>query len=426
MGVGNGRLLLFGGTSEAREILARGIPALCCTATEYGAELARESMEGPASADTVRAGRLDAGGMAKLIAAEGIVGVIDATHPYAAEVTRNVREACERTGTPLIRVLRSATSVEEGVVARVASCREAAEFLNGREERALLTVGSKELREFTAVRDYGSRLFARVLPTSEVLRACEALGFGPAHLIAMQGPFSAELNRAMLEMTGASLLVTKDGGGPGGMEAKLAGARAAGAGVVLITRPDDAGCSVGEAVLWARRMLGLGRPPFFPLMRDVEGLTALVVGGGGVALRRAETLARCGARIRAVSPVFREGFPPDSELLRRPFAAEDLDGAALAVAASDDREVNRWVGREAQARGIPVSVADAAGESTFFFPSLISEGPTAASVSSAGLSCALTRRLSDRLRSVWGAWVAEERAALERARDSRGSGEEGR
>ena len=58
--------------------------------------------------------------MVDLIVAEGIVGVIDATHPYAAEVTRNVREACERTGTPLIRVLRSATSVEEGVVARVA------------------------------------------------------------------------------------------------------------------------------------------------------------------------------------------------------------------------------------------------------------------------------------------------------------------
>ena len=419
-----GRLLLFGGTTEAREILARGVPALCCVATEYGAALAEEGISPKAR---VRVGRLDAEGIANLIAAEGVVGVIDATHPYAVEVTKNVRAACERTGTPLLRVLREATSVEDRGVIRVASCREAAELLNAREgEKALLTVGSKELGTFTTVRDYERRLFARVLPTSEVLRACEALGFGPAHLIAMQGPFSAELNRAMLEMTGASLLVTKDGGGPGGMEAKLAGARAAGAGVVLITRPDDAGCSVGEAVLWARRMLGLGRPPFFPMMRDVEGLTVLVVGGGAVALRRAETLARCGARIRAVSPVFREGFPPDSELLRRPFAAEDLDGSALAVAASDDREVNRWVGREAQARGIPVSVADAAGESTFFFPSLISEGPTAASVSSAGLSCALTRRLSDRLRSVWGAWVAEERAALERARDSRGSGEEGR
>ena len=419
-----GRLLLFGGTTEAREILARGVPALCCVATEYGAALAEEGISPKAR---VRVGRLDAEGIANLIAAEGVVGVIDATHPYAVEVTKNVRAACERTGTPLLRVLREATSVEDRGVIRVASCREAAELLNAREgEKAFLTVGSKELGTFTAVRDYERRLFARVLPTSEVLRACEALGFDPAHVIAMQGPFSAGMNRAMLEMTGASLLVTKDGGGPGGMEAKLDGARAAGAEVILVARPEDAGCSVGEAVLWARRMLGLGRPPLFPLMKDIEGLPVLVAGGGTVARRRAETLLRCGARVRAVSPAFREGFPHELERLCRPFEPGDLEGAVLAVAAADDREVNRRVGQEAQARGIPVSVADAAGESTFFFPSLVAEGPVAASVSSAGLSCALTRRLSDRLRSVWGAWVAEEEAELERARDSRGPREEGR
>ena len=430
-----GRLLLFGGTTEAREILTHGIPALCCVATDYGGKLATETPGAAASGvspeeGTVRVGRLDAGGIADLIAAEGVTCVIDATHPYAVEVTRNIRSACDRTGTPLLRVLRDA-ALAEGVgseegVTRVGSCREAAELLDGREgERALLTVGSKELREFTAVRDYRRRLFARVLPTSEVLRSCEALGFDPAHVIAMQGPFSAEMNGAMLRMTGASLLVTKDGGGPGGMEAKLAGARAAGAEVVLVSRPDDTGCSVGEAVLWARRMLGLRRPPLFPLLRDLEGRTVLVVGGGSVALRRAETLLRCGARVRAVSPAFREGFPQELERLCRPFEPGDLEGAVLAVAASDDREVNRRVGQEARGRGIPVSVADAAGESTFFFPSLVAEGPTAASVSSAGLSCALTRRLSDRLRLVWGSWVAEERAALERARDSREPREEG-
>lgn len=409
-----GRLLLFGGTTEAREILARGVPALCCVATEYGAALAGE---GIAAEGAVRVGRLDAGGIADLIAAEGITCVMDATHPYAVEVTKNIRAACERMGMPLLRVLRDAVSVEDDSVVRVASCREAAELLNGREEeKALLTVGSKELGAFTAVRDYGHRLFARVLPTSEVLRSCEALGFDPAHVIAMQGPFSAEMNRAMLEMTGASLLVTKDGGGPGGMEAKLAGARAAGAEVILVTRPDDSGCSVDEAVLWARRMLGLRRPPLFPLLRDIEGLTALVVGGGNVALRRAETLVRCGARIRAVSVEFREGFPQEAERLCRPFAPGDLVGAALAVAATDDREVNRRIGLEARACGIPVSVADSAGESTFFFPSLVAAGPVAASVSTAGLDPELTRRLSDRLRSVWGSWVAEEEAGLERAR----------
>ncbi len=433
-----GRLLLFGGTTEAREILAHGIPALCCVATDYGGKLAAETPGAAASGaspeeGTVRVGRLDADGIADLIAAEGVTCVIDATHPYAVEVTRNIRSACDRTGTPLLRVLRDAALAEgagsEEGVTRVGSCREAAELLDGREgERALLTVGSKELREFTAVRDYRRRLFARVLPTSEVLRSCEELGFDPAHVIAMQGPFSAEMNCAMLRMTGASLLVSKDGGGPGGMEAKLAGARAAGAEVVLVSRPDDTGCSVGEAVLWARRMLGLRRPPLFPLLRDLEGRNVLVVGGGTVARRWAATLARCGARVRAVSPEFREassGPLPGAELLRRPFVPEDLEGAVLAVAATDDREVNRRVGLEARGRGIPVSVADAPGESTFFFPSLVVEGPVAASVSSAGLSCALTRRLSDRLRSVWGAWVAEEKAALERMAPG-GTGEGGR
>ena len=354
-----GRLLLFGGTTEARAILARGVPALCCVATEYGAALASEEI--PAEG-AVRAGRLDADGIAGLIASENVTCVIDATHPYAVEVTRNVRSACERTGTPLLRVLRDATLTEgegetpvEGVT-RVGSCREAAELLNVREgEKALLTVGSKELREFVVVRDFQKRLFARVLPTSEVLRSCEALGFDPAHVVAMQGPFSAEMNRAMLEMTGASLLVTKDGGGPGGMEAKLAGARAAGAEVIVVARPDDAGCSVGEAVLWARRMLGLKRPPLFPLMRDLEGLTVLVVGGGAVALRRAETLIRCGARVRAVSPAFREDFPREAERFCRSYISDDLEGAVLAVAAADDREVNRRVAREAGARGVPVS-----------------------------------------------------------------------
>ena len=75
--------------------------------------------------------------------------MIDVTHPYAVEVTRNIRSACDRTGTPLLRVLRDA-ALAEGVgseegVTRVGSCREAAELLDGREgERALLTVGSKE------------------------------------------------------------------------------------------------------------------------------------------------------------------------------------------------------------------------------------------------------------------------------------------
>ena len=421
------RLLLFGGTTEAREILerlARHVqhadaarpPLVCCVATEYGAELVR-ALPGV----DVRAGRMDAEGMAMLIREEGISCVIDATHPYAVEVSKNVRDACERTGVSLLRVLRAGLQTHEGVTV-AGSCREAAELLDKRwgTARILLTVGSKELPEFTAVRGYRERVFARVLPTPEVLRACGELGFDPAHIIAMQGPFSRAMNRAMLEDTGASVLVTKDGGAAGGMQAKLDAARAAGAEVILVARPEDGpggpgqGHTVEEGVLWARRMLGLTRPPLFPLLLDLEGCRTLVAGGGNVALRRTATLLRCGARVRAVSPVFRDDFPREAERLQRPFEPGDLDGGVtLAVAASDDREVNRCVAQEARARGIPVSVADAAAEGSFYFPALVASGEAAVSVSTAGLSCSMTRRLADRLRAVWEGWVAEERALRE-------------
>ena len=84
------------------------------------------------------------------------------------------------------------------------------------------------------------------------------------------------------------------------------------------------------------------------------------------------------------------------------------------MAASDSRAANREAARRARERGVPVSVADNAAEGDFFFPSLVASGAAAASVSSAGLSCSLTRRLSDRLRVVWEGWVAEETEALRR------------
>lgn len=87
------------------------------------------------------------------------------------------------------------------------------------------------------------------------------------------------------------------------------------------------------------------------------------------------------------------------------------------MAATDDGTVNAAVAAEAKARGIPVSVADNAAECSFFFPSLVTSGEVSASVSAGALSPALTRRLAERLRSVWGEWVKEERAALEDKND---------
>ena len=402
----NGRLLIFGGTTEALELIMRGLPAVYLAAEDYGFMLA----DGFPNAETIK-GRMDADAIEDCIKNHGITCVIDATHPCAKEATKNIKAACERAGTPLMRVLREPGIDETAHAETFQDCASAAEYLDQTDGNILLAVGSKELGAFTGVRGAKGRLYARVLPSSEIIKQCEELGIEAGHIIAMQGPFSERLNMELLRATNATFLVTKDGGASGGTSEKLGLARKCCVSIVIVGRPDDEGHSVSEAIFWARRQLGILPSPLFPMLRDVDGRKALIVGGGRVALRRAQTLKKCGARVVIVSPEFCDelecgGF----ERVARKWESTDFEGACLVVAATDDRAANRRIGRCATRAGIPVSVADAAWESTFFFPSLITDGLASASVSTGGASPKMTRRLADRLRDVWSVWVAEERA----------------
>ncbi len=395
-------VLIFGGTSEARELLNYSLPVLYSAATEYGAELASE-----AAGAEIMTGRLDSCAIKRVIAEKNVACIIDATHPYAVEVTQNIKKAANETGTPLMRVLRKETELF-GDTERVGSCAEAASLIDTTEGNVLLTVGSKELHCFTLVNNYRERLYARVLPTSSVIAECEALGFSAGHIIAMQGPFSEAMNEEMISMTRASLIVTKDGGDAGGMKEKLKAAQKSAVRVIVIGRPKDDGHSVKEAVLWARRILNSGRPPLFPMWTDLEGRRALVAGGGQIALRRALTLKKCGANVTVVSPMLSEGFAAEAfDIAERKYESSDLDGIFIAVAATNDREANRQIGIDAGKRNIPVSVADAAGESTYFFPALITENETAVSVSAGALSPALAKKLADKLREFLPKWTKE-------------------
>ena len=111
----------------------------------------------------------------------------------------------------------------------------------------------------------------------------------------------------------------------------------------------------------------------FPLFVDLQGKLAVVVGGGTVAARRTGALLRFGARVRVVAPRVKERLA-GAEYVLRPYAPGDLTGADLAVAATDDRQGNAAAGEEARSLGIPVSVADAPGERTFFFPAICEGG----------------------------------------------------
>ena len=108
----------------------------------------------------------------------------------------------------------------------------------------LLTTGAKELGAFHS-QDV-TRLYARVLPTRESLAACAAIGLPPRNILAMWGPFSQELNEAILRQYGIRWLVTKDGGRAAGFEEKVSAAEQCGVGVILIRRPEDRGITAEE------------------------------------------------------------------------------------------------------------------------------------------------------------------------------------
>ena len=126
------------------------------------------------------------------------------------------------------------------------SVREAAKFLSTTEGKILITTGSKELKEYTKIGNYQERCFARVLSTKAAMEESVRLGFEGKHLIAMQGPFSEEMNLALLHQTRARYFVTKESGKAGGFEEKLKAAKKAEAVLIVIGRPQERGRSVQE------------------------------------------------------------------------------------------------------------------------------------------------------------------------------------
>ena len=251
----NEKICIFAGTTEGRklaEMLRDRAELTVCVATEYG-EVVLEGIEGI----TVYTGRLDTDEMAELFSREKFSRVIDATHPYADVVTQNIAAAAERSGTPVIRILRGGEKHIENAV-YVSSAAEAADYLAKHDGNVLITTGAKEISEYSGV-DM-SRIWARVLPSASSLEACMSAGVPTPHIIAAQGPFSREMNEAQLRMISADYMVTKASGRSGGFDEKIEAAIAAGAVPVIIGQPPQVtGMTLDEAVAELDRELSLGR-----------------------------------------------------------------------------------------------------------------------------------------------------------------------
>lgn len=241
-------VIIFAGTTEGRELSeylsAQKIQVTACVATEYGETILRGKQY-----LNIHTGRMDAAQMKSFLQKTGAGLVVDATHPYAAVVSQNVAQACRETKTEYLRLIRESQQMEMKETVLVSSVEEAAAYLAQTSGNILATTGSKELAKYTVIPDYEKRVFARVLSTKEVAQACEELGFRGRNLICMQGPFSEELNTAMLRQFDCRYLVTKETGKAGGFKEKLRAAEKAGAKVVLVGRPEEqSGYSYGEII----------------------------------------------------------------------------------------------------------------------------------------------------------------------------------
>ena len=258
-------IIVFAGTTEGCDIsnflAEHQIHVLACVATDYGSKSLKEN-----EYLKIHAGRLTEPEMEALLNEKKPEMVLDATHPYAAEVTENIRTACQNTGLEYRRVLREAGAYQDQAV-YVPDTQAAIEFLEGTEGNILLTTGSKELGKYTALSDAGERIYARVLSLPSVMETCKGYGFEGKHLIGMQGPFSMELNAAMLRQFDCKYLVTKDTGKAGGFQEKIDAALSCGTVPVIIGRPlKEEGLSVAECRHMLAEYFGFTVKPHITLL----------------------------------------------------------------------------------------------------------------------------------------------------------------
>ena len=241
-------VVIFSGTTEGRELAEfcsrSWTPALVCVATDVG-----PSVMPDLRCVTYHVGRLDKDGMRELLGHVRPKIVVDATHPYATEVTNNCSAVCTELGLAYLRVKRPDTNSPSGNDVRTVPDIDAAvAWLNTTKGVIFATTGAKEAAALTSINDFHNRVVLRILPIAEGIRDCLDLGYPSSHLIAMQGPFSQDLNLAMFQHYGASILLTKSSGDAGGYSEKLAAARQYGMSCVVIARPGDVdGVSVEDA-----------------------------------------------------------------------------------------------------------------------------------------------------------------------------------
>jgi precorrin-6A/cobalt-precorrin-6A reductase len=227
------------GTEEGREIVKelnnRGKKLLATVTTEYGFDIYDKMGLG----HLCMQGGLDVNGLSQLIRNKKIETLIDATHPYATQASLNAITACKESGIKYIRFQRDETTVEDQpFIHIVKSIDDAVEWCSKSDrERILLATGFKSVEKFIKLKDK-KEIYVRILPMPAHIEQCIKMGIKSSNILALQGPFSLELNKAMFKQYKIDIVITKDSGNVGGVPEKIRAAEEIGIDVVLIKRQE--------------------------------------------------------------------------------------------------------------------------------------------------------------------------------------------
>lgn len=228
-------ILVLGGTSDSIKIcnLLNDLKKdyIVSVTTNYGADLASKC------AKNIVIKRMDRDYMIKFMKDNNVELVIDSTHPYAIEVSKNAIEVSNFLEIKYLRYERKSLldDLDYEKVIKVKSTKEAYKVANEIGTNIFLGTGSKTIGEFTKNLK-NKKIIARVLPTSDVIKMCEDEGLNADNIIAMKGPFSEEINEQMYKHYEIDLVITKESGIEGGFLEKVNAAKNLNIPVVVIVR----------------------------------------------------------------------------------------------------------------------------------------------------------------------------------------------
>ena len=227
-------ILVLGGTSDSLKIAetleGSGYDVCFSVVTDYGEQLAEKKVK------KITKGRMEQEQMKQFVLDHNVSLILDGTHPFAAIVSKTAIAASKEAGVAYVRYERPRVNLEHAV--KVSSNEEACQWVNENISGTIyLTTGSKTLKFF---RDNVSfeDIVARILPTAEVLIETEKLGFQAHQIEGIKGPFSVEMNKALMTKNGAKVMITKESGIAGGILEKIEACHQMGIPCVVIARED--------------------------------------------------------------------------------------------------------------------------------------------------------------------------------------------